>query len=285
MNPLAGAVNLQAQAAGAKAGAEETAKNQSNLGPLLKPQGPLNPNVPGQTKPVTTDSGTTIPALSDQAPIPQSPEQLKAAIPKWQETTDNWTKSIGPAQQAEQRLNTIANAFKQIQTGSFQTHKADFAAGLLALGVPQSAIDLLGTDPAQVQLALHENYSETMQQLKAATSRFTQQEFKITSENKEHPNLQPSANLQMLAEDIGTLRQAQNLPADWAAAQRNGWQNPQSFEQAWLKKNPISGYVNKVKTEIGPLKGMPEAAPAAPTTWTDPQTKKTYKIINGVPHE
>lgn len=284
--PIPGFVGANAAIAGAKAGAEETAKNEAQFGDLLKPQGPIKPG-PGITEPIKTAAGTVIPPLKEQGPVPTNPAQLKESLPAWQKKETDWNASLAPAQQAEQRLQTIANTFKAIETGSFSSHKAAFAAGLKAIGVPIEKLNM--DDPAKVQLALHENYVETLQQLKATTSRFTQMEFRVLSENKEHPDLQPSANLQMLGEDIGSLRQARDLPTDFTAAKGHGWVNPQSFEQSWLKANPLSGYVDKVKGEIGPLKGMPgagkmQASPGA-SSWTDPHTGKTYQIINGVPHE
>lgn len=273
--------------ASAKTSAEENAKNQAEFGDLLKPQGPIKSG-PGGTEPIKTAAGTTIPALKEQGQIPTDPAELRQALPAWQKTVTDWNSAIGPSQQAEQRLQTIAGAFKQIESGSLQTNKAQVAATLKALGIPIS--DKLLTDPSQVQLALHENYVETLQQLKASQPRFSQMEFKALSQNKEHPDLQPGANLQMLAEDIGTLRQSRDLPSDFTAAKTSGWVNPQSFEQAWLKQNPLSGYVERAKKEIGPLKGMPgftgaNAGGQQNGSWTDPVTGKTYQIINGVPHQ
>jgi hypothetical protein len=249
---LPGYAENQATIAGAKAGAEETAKNQANLGPLLNPPGELKPG-PGTTEPIKTASGTTIPPVSEQGALPTNPAQLKEAIPAWQKTETDWNNSIAPAAQAEQRLMTMAGAMKKVETGAFTTDKAAFLAGLYSttgIKLPMTAT------VSDVQIAMHENVAESLQQLKATQPRFAQMEFKTTSLNKEGPNLTPEANLQMLSEDVATLRQAQNLPSDFTAAKANGWQNPQSFEQSWMKANPLSGYVQNVKKEIGPLKGM-----------------------------
>ena len=202
-------------------------------------------------------------------PIPREPKALDQKLPAWQKTQEEWQKSLQPAYQAEQRLQTIANAFKSIETGAFTTDRADWATKFKALGMTNLA-DRIMKNPEQAQLALHENYAETMQQLKAATSRFTQQEFKITAENKEHPNLQPAANLQMLAEDIGMLRQSRDLPGDFRIAQQHGWRDPQSFETEWLKANKLSDYVGRARDEIGPLKGMkqPSGQPTLQQGWT-----------------
>lgn len=263
-SPLQGAIDLEAK----KAAAEEAAKTpalvqraaqtkqaEANVeyGDLTQPQAPPKKG-PGGTEALTTTHGTLVPPLTDQAPIPQSPAALKEAVPAWQKTKESWNSGLQPGYQAEQRLNTIANVFKTMETGWGAEQKAQAGAMLKSIGVNLPA-NVLG-DPAAVQTAIHENYVETLQQLKASTPRFTQMEFKALSENKEHPDLQPAANLQMLSEDIAQLRQSRDLPRDFVEAQQHGWRDPQSFEQAWLRQNPLKGYVDKVRGEIGPLKGM-----------------------------
>lgn len=203
---------------------------------------------------IRTPQGTIIPSVSEQT-LPQSPAEAKAAVESWQKTRDSWNGSMGPGYEAEQRLNTIAGAFKQFQTGAWATHKAEIAAALKSVGLPAPAT----WEPKDVQLALHENMVETMMQLKASSSRWTQMEFKSLSGNKEHPNLQPEANLQMLAEDIGTIRHARDMTTDFNLAQRNGWRDPNSFQAAWMRDNPLSKYVADTKAKIGPLQGMPGA--------------------------
>jgi hypothetical protein len=208
-------------------------------------------------KPITTDHGTTIPAATEQAPIPRDAASLKTVIPMWAKTAGEMAESMRPAQEAEQRLLTIANAYKLTTSGSFATEKAAIGSALVALGVPEDKVPEMLGNPAQVQLALHENAVKTLQTLKATTSRFTQMEFKTLSTNQEHPNLQPEANAQQLAEDIGILRQQQKLATDWwGAAQQAGWRNPIDFQVKWTKANPLAKEVDAVKQEIGPLKGM-----------------------------
>jgi hypothetical protein len=253
-NPLQGAIDLEAKKAAAVKGAEDQAAAGVKFGDLLTPQ-PAPKKGPGGTEALTTTHGTLIPALTDQAPMPKTPAEAEPRVGAWQKTQEGWNASLQPGYQAEQRLNTIANVFKTMQTGYGAEQKAQVASLLKSIGVTLPG-DVLG-DPAKVETAIHENYVETLQQLKASTPRFTQMEFKALSENKEHPNLQPAANLQMLSEDIGQLRQSRDLPRDFVEAQQHGWRDPQSFEQAWLRQNPLKGYVDKVRGEIGPLKGMP----------------------------
>jgi hypothetical protein len=285
LQPLSKALGSGAATAlspGETALAQQQGHNAANYGPLLgnptnalqlpqagapgtpapaAPPAEAVPNTPPGPQPVGSPAnplksalGGTIPPVTEQV-IPPSADQLKAAIPEWQKTISQWTEGIQPARQAEMRLTTIANAFKLTESGAFATHKAELAAALKALGIDPSLAG--STDPAAVQLALHENILTTLPLLKAATPRPSQVEFVTTSENREHPNLQPEANLNMLAEDIALMRQARALPADWRQAQLLGWQNPQAFESAWSDRNPLDKTLAQVKAEIGPLKGMP----------------------------
>lgn len=278
-NPLQGAIDLEAKQAGAKKAAEDTAAAGVKFGDLLSPQGEPRKG-PGGTEALTTTHGTLVPPLTEQAPLPKSPAEAEAKVGAWQKTQEGWQAGLQPGYQAEQRLQTIANVFKTMQTGWGAEQKAQASAMLKSIGInlPESVLG----DPAKTQLAIHENYVETLQQLKASTPRFTQMEFKALSQNKEHPDLQPEANLQMLSEDIGQLRQARDLPRDFVTAQQHGWRDPQSFEQAWLRQNPLKGYVDSVRKEIGPLKGMPgnEAGAKSEFPGGAPQTPQAPKIAS-----
>ena len=239
-----------AAAKGQQTQAQDTAAANVEYGSFRGPQGPTTG--PGISEPMPTPHGTQIPPVNAQATIPTDPGVIKEKLPAWQKTITDWTGSSAPAQLAQQRLTTIANAFKSIETGTFTTQKADIAAALKGVGLDAS--NILG-DPAQAQLALHENYAETMTQLKAATSRFTQQEFKITSENKQHPNIQPTANLQMLSEDMGTLQQQQDVVNDWSTANKNGWKDPQSYETEYLKGKSVAALCAAIQRTDWPSQG------------------------------
>lgn len=242
---------------GSQVGAPQSAPSQpSATGSPPSPS--ASPVSPSNAAP--TPRATQLPPISEQF-MPQSASELDHAIPAWQKKTDEWNAGIGPARQAEMRLGTIAQAFKMTETGAFETHKAELGALLKGLGVdPSLAMD---TNPAAVQMALHDNILTTLPLLKAATPRPSQIEFMSVSENREHPNLQPAANLRMLTEDLALVRQAQQLPADWNMAQQQGWRNPQSFETAWSQLNPLDKTREQIEKEIGPLKGMAETPPAA----------------------
>lgn len=221
---------------------------------------------------IRTKFGTFIPPVSSQPPIPSATDERAAKLPVWAKKSEAITESINPGQQAEQRLHSIADAYKTLETGTFTSDRAKLAAGFRGLGMNGLADKILSSDSTvAAQTALHDNYTETMQQLKNSTSRWTQMEFKVMSAAKENPDLSPQANLQMIAEDLGTVRSQLHLAYDWTAAQNpalGGWKNPEAFETTWRQANPNSAFVKAARAEIGPLKGMNGAggnsAPAIP---------------------
>lgn len=240
--------------------ATTTGTNEANLGPLVNPAQP-GQRQPGQQPvggfPLAKGLTSTVPDYQEPS---LTPAELHSRIPEWTKAGREMTSAIGMAQQAEHRLVNIADAFKLTEPGTFATHKADVAAALKGLGIAYPT----SWDPASVQLALHENYRATLQNLAAVNKRFSQMEFKITSQNSEHPDLQPEANLNMLSEDIGSLRQMQGMGTDWLTAQNAGKHNPDAFETQWLNANPLNKISDAVKKEIGPLKGMPGGPGSAP---------------------
>jgi hypothetical protein len=199
------------------------------------------------------------PNLMSKTPLYREPSysqtELTSNQPEWAKQNAEMVGTIGQSQQAEQRLFSIADAFKQIQSGAFATDKAAFNAAMQGI-FGQNAYQLEGADPATIETALHENYKATLQQLKTVNNRFTQREFAVLSEQSEHPDLQPAANLKMLTEDIGTLRQMRGMATDWANYRAAGYQDPEIFQTKWLNANPLPPIVSAVRSEIGPLKGM-----------------------------
>jgi hypothetical protein len=288
--PVPGFPQAEATTSGAKAGGAAAAEAGVKYGPLLQAPGEPTQLAPqagaqGAPQPIPSQSrfGTLIPPPTPTSqPNFRSPAEAERAMTKWGDTTAKWTEAIEPAAQAEQRLHTIAEALKVVQSGKFTEQKANLAAVFQSLGIPEKWL----VDPGQAQLALHENAVGTLARLKSYTSRFTQQEFKTITAVSENPNLTPEANQQMLAEDMATLRRAQAMPLDWSQAHALGWSNPEAFEAAYNNTNPLGPLVEKIKKEIGPLKGMEGAqgnqAPAAqrPVTAVGPNGHR-IELRNG----
>jgi hypothetical protein len=235
-----------------------TGASAAALGPSNPMAGPAAPGTAATAnKPQPSPYGVLPPQSEER--LPASPKEAETAIPLWQNRIDDWTKAIQPAQQAELRLSTIADAFQSIKTGAWATQAAGITQALAGVGIHLDP-DIVNS-PAKVQLVLHENILTTLPILKAATRAPTQTEFVTTTENREHPNVQPEANLQMLGEDIALMRQAQNLPAAYYAS---GWKNPLQFESAYLRANPLGPAVEAIKKGLN-VKGTPGYVPPVPS--------------------
>jgi hypothetical protein len=125
---------------------EEEARQKATGGNVanLSPTNPMGAPA-AATLPRVSPYGV-IPPLSEQN-LPASAKEAESAIPLWQTHVAEWTKGIQPAQQAEQRLLTIGQAFKSIQTGTWATEGANLAGALKAIGINLPANAL--TNPAK----------------------------------------------------------------------------------------------------------------------------------------
>jgi hypothetical protein len=271
-----------------RAGMVKQAENAADFGNYAKEKPAPTPG-PGGTDPVEvwhrdpmtgTSQKTVIPALNDQGTIDRSPAALKENVPAWQKTISAWNTGLKASQEADQRLATVEGALKTVQSGWGTTQKAAVNAAAKSLGLPEI---LPNAKPGDVEKIFHEASIETLKRLQATMqgtgSRIAVAEFTTLTKQGLNPDLQPEANLQMIAEDRGALRQSMDLPRDWSIAKSQyGWENPQAFERAWYDKNGLSQYVNTTKKEIGPLKGMP--GNDGKQTAAAPQTSGQTFIVN-----
>lgn len=244
---------------------------------------------PGQPIPSPANAGrsyqTTIPAITQQARTPDLKTYAQAQ-PEWIKETGELSDAGVLAQRAESNLNLITKAFQTIQSGTWAQQTAEVkgmwqaVAQTLGIAPPQSVADL-----AAVQTALHANYKQTLAMLAASNKRFTGNEFKINSEAGESVGNQPEANLNLLAADLGQVRQIQALAQDWNHAQTmvatdgSRWVNPDSFKTAWTRANPTEDFIKGARDEIGQLKGTLPAG-AVPTGRTY-QGKPVYTVPDG----
>lgn len=226
------------------------------------------PGSQGEPQPVlhgnTGGVRSTIPSISEAAPINPADIYLKDRVKQWTDQEDNWYDALPSNITGEQRAMAIADALKRTESGSWAEEKAGVKADLKALGIDVGD-NVLG-DPAEVQKVLKDNFSSTLAQIRAFTSRPAAVEVQLASKNFANPDLQPSANLAIISQTVGSLRWERALMNDWAKAKEMGWKDPQDFMRAWVTKNPMQKYIDATAKEIGPLKGMkapPQLPPAA----------------------
>jgi hypothetical protein len=235
---------IQAPPMGGEAPASDTGFQKD--GSFKMPDGSAIPPVP---KAVKQPGGgfQAAPSAADAATQSVYPEIIKG-----------WAESVGPAVQAEQRFHAMAEALKAMQSGQWASAKATIGTHLIAAGLPKDLVtQVLGTDPAQAQIILKNNFSAALSTLSAARlGRITQNEIFALQKNLANPDLQPEANLAILAEGIGVARFQQSLAGGWNTARQLGYADPLVYEEKWMTANPIQKFVDQAKSEIGPLKGM-----------------------------
>lgn len=243
-----------------------------------------------------TDAGTIIPpapkaqaGTDDYQTAPS--EAQKATQSTYAETIKGWQEAVLPANQAEQRFLAQAEALKAIQSGQWASTKAAIGAHLIAAGMSSDTVkEMLNTDPAAAQVIMKNNFGAALSTLGASKlGRITQNEIFAMQKNLSNTDLQPEANLAIIAQGVGIARFQQSLANDWNTAMRMGYADPLTYQQKWMAANPLQKFVDQAQKEIGALKGMPggpgNASPAKvygppPGTVVD-----DYKFLGGNPKD
>jgi len=196
-----------------------------------------------------------IPPVSKAAPIVGSQVSTEADQKNWSETNAQWAKAQTAIPLAQQRISAISQILTKYESGSFAEHLSDIVAAMRAGGirVPEN----VANDPALAQALLKNNMGESLAIMQATgLPRFTQNELAGQQKSFANPDLQPTANFEILAQTQGLLAQQNAQIQDWAEAKKQGWRDPNDFERAWLANNPAQRYVDIAKAQIGPLAGM-----------------------------
>jgi len=195
---------------------------------------------------------------------------------------DAMTGQLDTYAQSEQRLNTIAQALKEVQSGGLTSTKAAIANMLQGLGVDPKTYNL--DDPKSAYNVLHEQGINTLQELKQLTSgtgsRITNAEFTRIGNYMNNPDIPASTNLQLLGEAIGAIHYDKDMIDGWnnigglVNRAASGYTvRPDDYMRQWQLKHKMGDYVDQAKEKIGPLKGMEAQGNASPQV--------TYVRVNG----
>jgi hypothetical protein len=233
----------------------KTNPNALNFSPQNLPAGPGTtepmPVLPSPQHPMPS----TLPPLADAGPILGSATQLEDKEKEWGKEENLWNGQLQENAVAIQRISAMSDAMKLVQTGAYTSDLAHFHALLKTAGV--NIGDSVLPDPAQVQIILKNNFQAAIATMKSTgNSRWTQRELAGAQESMSNPDLQPEANLAIMAQAIGTLQWENTKIQDWVQAKRNGWRDPLDYERAWVARNPLQPIIDQTAKSIGPLAGM-----------------------------
>lgn len=167
------------------------------------------------------------------------------------------TDQAKAAADIERQLGVIAHAYKQFTTGPYSDQRQAVANLAETLGFPELAEQARRGDAAAAEMAKKNILGLALKQLKEANSRFTQSEFnKIATEGSPSGEIRPAAAHAMLREALAATKRDRDLAEAWADAQKQGWQNPLAFADAWRKTNPREIYLRQADRQLGNFKGM-----------------------------
>ena len=226
------------------------------------PSAPGTPTVPrqgpGYTEVLPTQRGTVIPPITAAAPIVGSPKDLEVQQTGkggWAETQNTWNTNLEALRKVNQTALAVAQVMKSYQTGAFAGELSDIRAKLKAVGIDLPAS--IAGDPAAAQKIIKDNFSQTITSLKGFDSNPAVYQIKLAFENWANTNLQPEANLAILAKSAGTADWQEQMVHDFAEAKRYGWRNPHDFMRVWgsQPENSLQAFIDRAATKIGPLAG------------------------------
>ena len=214
----------------------------------LQPVIPAAPKDGGWPRDPSVPPGTVVKGLS-----PQREELSKAAGKFEAEISDQANASSDILR----NLQVMAHAYKQFTTGPYSEQRQALANLAETVGLKNLAEQVRQGDPAAAEMAKKNVLGLALKQLKEANSRFTQMEFlKISTEGSPSGEIRPAAVHGMLREAHASAMRDRDLAQAWAVAQREGWQNPLAFSDAWRKANPKSVYLQQADRALGNFKGM-----------------------------
>lgn len=213
------------------------------------------------------------------------------------EAQKQWTVNSQKYGEASSRLRTLAQMYKLTETNQWNEAKSDVAANLAALsstlGIPFKASKEFFGDPAAAQIAIKNATIAAFQQASQYTNRITNMELQGTTKSVAMPDLQPAATYDIITKGIAELEHGQAMQAGWTKAQKNGWNNPLAYEEAWYRANPVDAWNDSVRRRAGNFAGMPlpdqnDMNPNATyvtrtgvITKYNPETKKLKPIKSG----
>lgn len=159
---------------------------------------------------------------------------------------------------AIQRFNSMAKAFKMVQSGATEDKLGAMAAIADSYGYKDLAKKIAAGEPSAVEWINKNGVNLVLDTLKAATPRFAQQEFtRIADQGVPSAERLPDTNFKMVAEGMGALERQKTFAQDWAKAKQQGWASPSAFWTEWSQSNPIEAFVASAERRLGNFKGMP----------------------------
>jgi hypothetical protein len=155
------------------------------------------------------------------------------------------------------QVMAMNNALKSTESGKIENAAQIYAQWADSMGYHDLAKKIASGEVSAAQVLGKNNIGATLSTLAAANSRFTQGEFKKTSElGMPDMSMTPAANFQLNTEMLGSLMRQKAFQNDWNKAQQQGWSSVGSFYNSWSQANPQEKFDESAARQLGNVRGM-----------------------------
>lgn len=241
---------------------------------------------------INTNRGTVVPfAFSNQKMGPGS-DLINKQNTESINTEKGWAVARPAIETQGARLQVISNAFSNLDTKGFTQARADAANALNGVGLKVIGDQIMSqANVADVQRVLWAGMQDVMSQLKAANAgtggRILRAEFEAYMDHAFSPDQVGPALRTAVTQQLGTLYQQRNMIDDYyGVGRQNNWRDANQFQNAYLQKNPIDGFVNYAEKTVPQFKGGDET-PNMPKSLSSMQglqyspSRKQFKDASG----
>lgn len=218
-------------------------------------------------KPFVTEKGTVVPPAAGNQKMGPGEDAIGLQNKSSQTVIDGWNANRGNIDIARDRLNLSAKLFSQVEGKGLNEQKAEAANTLRGIPGGKGLADTImsASDTGAVQLAIWNSMNESLSVLKTINQgtggRILNSEFNAFMEHGYSPNMNSSALYGALTHQLGQIYQVQNMIDDFPTGQQMNWRDAGQYQRAYLKNNPIEGFVGYAESSTPAFKGMPTSTP------------------------
>ncbi len=230
-------------AAGAKAGAETTARNALSLVPSVQPDGSTI-MIPQSDALASAQAGKPI-VSAQSGYVTQGQANLQTKL-------SDGSKAYEERQVASQRLDALSSLLETYQTGANSTAFNTAAANARSIGITVPTSATLNT--AAMQEFAKDGYANVLSTMREQGNKQYQAEVSAAINSNPNPDLQPEANAAMIAQMQGTKRwYDQNFRdySQWYHGNK-GASDDADFQTSWTDAHPLGAYVAAAGKDIAP---------------------------------
>lgn len=218
-------------------------------------------------QPFVTDKGTNVPAPRGNQVMGPGSDQIKNQLENSQKVEANWDSIRPTIESARDRLTLSSQIFAQLEGKGLNEQKAIVANTLRGTPLaPLADYVMSAKDTAGVQSAIWNSMQESLSALKAINAgtggRILNSEFNAFMEHGYSPDMVGSALHTAITHQLGQIYQTQNMIDDFGTARQMNWRDASQYQRAYLKANPVEGFVSYAAQTVPQFKGMGASGPS-----------------------